>query len=156
MRRLMEDNKGPSTPESELVKAASSYAFIFCFCNLIIVIILVDLKPKLSFDQESEQIRLSMPTNTGIEGAISKSLVNKNTFSPQAREVSQHAKEEVVVDKVGSEGNDNCDCNSEEDDDELKRRVEEFIERVNEGWKAEHLSTSSLLWGENNNKELLE
>ena len=91
-----------------------------------------------------------MPTNTGIEGAISKSLVNKNTFSPQAREVSQHAKEEVVVDKVGSEGNDNCDCNSEEDDDELKRRVEEFIERVNEGWKAEHLSTSSLLWGENN------
>ena len=45
---------------------------------------------------------------------------------------------------------------SREDDDELKRRVEEFIERVNEGWKAEHLSTSSLLWGENNNKELLE
>ena len=140
-----------------ITQAASSYAFIFCFCNLIIVIILVDLKPKLSFDQESEEIPLSMPTNIGIQEANSKSLANKNTFSPQAIEVSQHAKEEVVVDKVENEGSDNCNCNStEEDDDELKRRVEEFIERVNEGWKAEHLSTSSLLWGENNNKELLE
>ncbi|KAK7391787.1 hypothetical protein VNO78_20208 [Psophocarpus tetragonolobus] len=133
-------------------QAASSYAFIFCFCNLIIVIILVDLKPKLGFDQESEEIPLSVPTNTGIQGANSKCLVNKNTLSPQA-----YAKEEVVVDKVETEGDHNYNCNREEDD-ELKRRVEEFIERVNEGWKAESVSTSSLIRGENNNnnRELLE
>nr|KYP74615.1 hypothetical protein KK1_007302 [Cajanus cajan] len=134
-------------------QAASSYAFIFCFCNMIIVFILVDLKPKLGFDQESEEIPLSMPSNTGTHGANSKFLVNKNTLSPQAREVS-HAKEDMVVDRIETEGSDNC--NSEEDDDELKRKVEEFIERVNEGWKAEYLCASSLLWGENNNRELLE
>lgn len=124
--------------------AASSYAFIFCFCNLIIVIILVDLKPKLSFNQGSEEIPLSMLTNTAIEGANSKCLVNKSTSSPQAIEVA-HVKEEVVVDRVEIEGNDNCNCNSTEEDDELRRRVEEFIERINEGWKAEHSSSSSLL-----------
>lgn len=136
-----------------ITEAASSYAFIFCFCNLIIVIILVDLKPKLSFHQESEEIPLSIPSNTGVQAANSKCFVNKNTSSPQAREVA-HAKEEEGVDNnIESEGNGNF--NSEEDD-ELKRRVEEFIERVNEGWKAECLNASSLLWGERNNKELLE
>ncbi|TKY51961.1 hypothetical protein E2542_SST23481 [Spatholobus suberectus] len=115
-----------------ITQAASSYAFIFCFCNLIIVFILVDLKPKLSFDQEGEEIPLSVPTN-------------------RAREVA-HAKEEVAVDNIENEGNG---IYNSEEDDELKRRVEEFIERVNEGWKSEYLSTSSFLWGENN-KELLE
>ncbi|KAL2325198.1 hypothetical protein Fmac_024256 [Flemingia macrophylla] len=135
-----------------ITQAASSYAFIFCFCNLIIVFILVDLKPKLSFDQESEEIPLSVPSNTGAQRPNSKFWVNKNTISPQATEVS-HVKENEVVDRIKIEGSDNC--NTEEEDDELKRRVEEFIERVNEGWKAEYLSTSSFLWGENN-KELLE
>lgn len=139
-----------------ITQAASSYAFIFCFCNLIIVIILVDLKPKLSFNQGSEEIPLSLITNKGIEAAKSKCLVSKSTLTPQAREVA-HVKEEVVVDRVEMEGKDNCNCNSTEEDDELRRRVEEFIERVNEGWKAEHFNSSSLLWGENNNnKELLE
>jgi len=102
----------------------------------------VDLKPKLSFNQGGEEIPLSVLTNTGIEGANSKCLVNKSTLSPQARE---HVKEEVVVDRVQIEGDDDYNCNSTEEDDELRRRVEEFIERVNEGWKAEHFSSSSLL-----------
>ncbi|KAK7344071.1 hypothetical protein VNO77_13314 [Canavalia gladiata] len=127
-----------------ITEAASSYAFIFCFCNLIIVIILVDLKPKLSFDLGRE-IPLIMLTNTGMQETNSKCLVNNNTLSPQA-------KEEVAVDKVETEGNGNC---NREEDDELRRRVEEFIERVNKGWKAEYLSTSSFL-RDSNNKELLE
>ncbi|CAJ1976400.1 unnamed protein product [Sphenostylis stenocarpa] len=122
-----------------ITQAASSYAFIFCFCNLIIVIILVDMKPKLGFDRGSEEISLSMPTNTGIHGAKSKCLVSKSTVSPQSTEVG-HIKEEVVVDRAETEGSYNCNCNSTDEDDELRRRVEEFIERVNEGWKAEYLS----------------
>ncbi|KAK7278362.1 hypothetical protein RJT34_23390 [Clitoria ternatea] len=116
-----------------ITQAVSSYAFIFCFCNLIIVIILVDLKPKLNFN-EANGITVSMPTNTAMQGANSKCLVNNNT-----------AKEEVAVEKV----------ESSEEDDELRRRVEEFIDRVNEGWKAEYVSTSSLL-RDSNDKEFLE
>ena len=132
-----------------ITQAASSTAFIFCFCNLIIVIILVDLKPSLSFDQKRE---VSHPTNTGKQGTNSKCLVNKSTPTQQAGEVS-HAHEEEAVHKIETEGNDDSCCNEEEEeeeeeegkDDELRRRVEEFIEKVNKGWKAEYLNTSSLL-----------
>lgn len=130
-----------------ITQAASSTAFIFCFFNLIIVIILVDLKLNLSFDQQNE-IPLSMHTKTGIQETNSKPLINRNTLSPQAGKVS-YAQEAAAaaVNKIGTEGNDNC-CNEEEEkekEEELRRRVEEFIEKVNEQWKAEYLSTSTLL-----------
>lgn len=87
---------------------------------------------------------MSMHTKTDIKETNSKplGLVNKNTQCPQAGEVS-HAKEApaVAVNKIETEGNDNC-CNEEEE--ELRRRVEEFIEKVNEQWKAEYLNTSTL------------
>ncbi|KAG4952591.1 hypothetical protein JHK85_046458 [Glycine max] len=127
-----------------ITQAASSSAFIFCFCNLIIVIILVDLKPSLSIHQESE-IPLSKGENQKQEAKYSKSLVEKETASlPQAVEVS-HDQEAETVESIEIEGNDDCSNEEEDDDDdnnindedELKRRVEEFIEKVNKGWKEE-------------------
>ncbi|XP_019450739.1 PREDICTED: uncharacterized protein LOC109353006 isoform X2 [Lupinus angustifolius] len=126
-----------------MTQAASSSAFIFCFCNLIIVIILVDLKPSLSIHQQSE---------------IPLHIVQKGTGSlPQEAQVSQvqEAKEAeldeeakiLAANNIEIKGNDDWNNEEEEsgeveEDDELKRRVEEFIEKVNRGWKQELLSTS--------------
>ncbi|CAL0328654.1 unnamed protein product [Lupinus luteus] len=133
-----------------ITQAASSSAFIFCFCNLIIIIILVDLKPSLSIHQESE-IPLSIDTNKK-QGTNFKSLVEKDTgSSPQEAQVDEEAKA-LALNKIEVKGNDDWsneeeeseeveDGNEEEEGDELKRRVEEFIEKVNRGWKQELLST---------------
>ncbi|KAF7820683.1 nuclear polyadenylated RNA-binding protein 3-like [Senna tora] len=120
----------------EAVKAASSSGFIFCFCNLIIVIILIDLKPSLSFDQESE-IPVSMVRSS--TGMTHKCQVQKEEA---CREVSQEHKEEEMTDKEEEEEEEE---EEDDDDDELRRRVEEFIDKVNKAWKAELLSTSSLV-----------
>ncbi|CAJ1952513.1 unnamed protein product [Sphenostylis stenocarpa] len=138
-----------------ITQAASSSAFIFCFCNLIIVIILVDLKPSLSIHRESE-VHLLKGANDQKQGANSKPLVEKDTPPmPPAVEVS-HDHEAETVEKIEIEGNK--DCSNEEDEkveeekddnksenDELRKRVEEFIEKVNKGWKEELLSTSTLV-----------
>ncbi|KAK7364251.1 hypothetical protein VNO80_12772 [Phaseolus coccineus] len=137
-----------------ITQAASSSAFIFCFCNLIIVIILVDLKPSLSIHQESE-IHLLEGANDQKQGANSKPIVEKNTTAkPQGVEVS-HDDEAETVENIEIEGNEDeekveqekDDDRSEKDDsnDELRKRVEEFIQKVNKGWKEELLSTSSLV-----------
>jgi len=132
-----------------ITQAASSSTFIFCFCNLIIVIILVDLKPSLSIHQESEIPPSKGDENEKQKAKYSNSLVEKETASlPQAVEVS-HDQEAETVESIEIEGNDDCSNEEEDDDDdnnindedELKRRVEEFIEKVNKGWKEELLST---------------
>ncbi|XP_022640305.1 nuclear polyadenylated RNA-binding protein 3-like [Vigna radiata var. radiata] len=146
-----------------ITQAASSSAFIFCFCNLIIVIILVDLKPSFSIHQQSE-IHLLKGANDQKQGANnSKPVVEKDTAPmPQAVEVEEvsHDHESETVKNIEIEGNDDCsnedeekveqekeDDRSEKDDsnDELRKRVEEFIQKVNKGWKEELLSTSSLV-----------
>lgn len=40
---------------------------------------------------------------------------------------------------------DDDEGNEDEEVDELRRRVEEFIEKINRGWKAEMLTTSLLV-----------
>ncbi|ESW24400.1 hypothetical protein PHAVU_004G127400 [Phaseolus vulgaris] len=129
-----------------ITQAASSSAFIFCFCNLIIVIILVDLKPSLSIHQKSE-IHLLEGANDQKQGARanSKSLVEKDTTAmAQAVEVS-HDDEAETVENIEIEGNEDEEKVEQGKDDELRKRVEEFIQKVNKGWKEELLSTSSLV-----------
>jgi len=136
-----------------ITQAASSSAFIFCFCNLIIVIILVDLKPSLSIHQESEIHLLKGANDHQKQGANSKPLVEKDTTAmPQAVEVEvSHDGEAETVESIEIEGNEDDEKveqeKSEKDDsnDELRKRVEEFIQKVNKGWKEELLSTSSLV-----------
>ncbi|KAK7380194.1 hypothetical protein VNO78_32684 [Psophocarpus tetragonolobus] len=142
-----------------ITQAASSSAFIFCFCNLIIVIILVDLKPSLSIHQESE-IPPSKGENQKQGTKYSKSIVEKDTLPlPQAVQVSRDPEAETeTIEEIEIESNYDCtnedkekeeeevdDDDNNNEEDELKRRVEEFIEKVNKGWKAELLSTSSLV-----------
>ncbi|MED6195459.1 hypothetical protein PIB30_037972 [Stylosanthes scabra] len=153
-----------------ITQAASSSAFIFCFCNLIIVYILVDLKPSLSSSSVHQESSEVTPSSIGInhqkQGTNSKFLVRKDTES-RAIQVSNvqragaeaEAEEEVEteeklieVDIIEIIDNDECfnkEVGKEEEeeeeegnhDDELRKRVEEFIEKVNKGWKEELLIT---------------
>jgi len=119
------------------------------------------LKPSLSIHQQSE-IHLLKGANDQKKGANnnSKPVVEKDTTPmPQAVEVEEvsHDHEAGTVENIEIEGNDDCsnedeekveqekddDRISEKDDsnDELRKRVEEFIQKVNKGWKEELLST---------------
>ncbi|OIW07874.1 hypothetical protein TanjilG_19975 [Lupinus angustifolius] len=153
-----------------MTQAASSSAFIFCFCNLIIVIILVDLKPSLSIHQQSEIPLHIVQKGTGSlpqEAQVSQVQEEKEAeldeetkeaeLDEEAKEaeLDEEAKEAeldeeakiLAANNIEIKGNDDWNNEEEEsgeveEDDELKRRVEEFIEKVNRGWKQELLSTS--------------
>ncbi|XP_062159209.1 uncharacterized protein LOC133866637 [Alnus glutinosa] len=125
-----------------ITQAASNHLFIFCFCNLIIAFVLVGSKPTPKIGRAGE-IPLSLVINTRTNrnpGTDSKliSYDDKETL----RDVNQVScsQEAPPVDDREENGNRNFQEEGEDhDDDELRRRVEEFIEKVNRGWKAEIL-----------------
>lgn len=131
-----------------LTQAASNSLYVFCFCNLIIVMIVVGSKPGSYFDQESE-LSLSKVTHTTTndkqvdhdakceqKGTISSSVV-RNEVSNVKTELASNEKTVIAHQIV-----DNKECDN---DDELRRRSEEFIEKVNREWRAELLRTSHLI-----------
>lgn len=141
-----------------LTQAASNSLLVFCFCNLIIVIIVMGSKPGSYFEQESE-IPVSMSSSykynrnnancKQVDDAKCKqeegTLVNPSdtVFS----KVSSNAKKELATasdekDSIISHHNDSKKCDN---DDELRRRAEEFIEKMNKGWRAELLRNSHLI-----------
>ncbi|PON59967.1 hypothetical protein TorRG33x02_286140 [Trema orientale] len=117
----------------------SNPLFIFCFCNLIIVIILISSKPISNTKRESE----SFESTVKIRGRRSAKGGNKENKAYV--EVSKG----MLSSEKGEAENDRGDrANHEEndkDEDELRKRVEEFIEKVNKGWKAELLIRTSRL-----------
>ncbi|CAL5185046.1 unnamed protein product [Lathyrus oleraceus] len=147
-----------------ITQAASSSTFIFCFCNLIIVIILLDLKPSVNVHQKSE-IHLSICESETLKQEINSKSIESLTQEKEVPRVvidveAKEEKEEEDEDEIEIENNEDVDCNNndveiEENDDELRKRVEEFIEKVNKKWKEELLSTSRLVYGKNNNNEIL-
>lgn len=130
-----------------ITQAASNSVFIFCFCNLIIVFILVGSKSSSVCDQEGE-IPLSVTNNASTDhgrGTNREQILDDNEFSRNANEVPV-SQEAPVADnhENGSGDNRDKDDDGHGDSDELRRRVEEFIEKVNKGWRAE-LSGSARL-----------
>lgn len=119
-----------------ITQTASNSLFAFCFCNLIIVIILVGSKPTSNFDQES-RIPLSVVTNRSTNDK--QGTVNAKHVYEEVDEVSTISQKSLGHDNEGGNGAENNEEESE-DNDELRRRVEEFIEKVNKGWKAEKLT----------------
>lgn len=95
-----------------IAMAASNSHMIFCLCNLIIAFVVVG----------------SSKSNDGNRKLISSVAdeENGNTTS-----VSLLQKARVEADEGGKD----------EDDEDLKRRVEEFIQKMNEGWKEEKVKT---------------
>ncbi|KAG2715687.1 hypothetical protein I3843_03G091800 [Carya illinoinensis] len=120
-------------------QAASNSVFIFCFCHLIIVVILVGSKSSPNLDKE-EEIPVSGIINTSTyqkQGRKSEQLFDGKELSYSQEAAPAADKEE----KGNSDDHDNKDADKDGEDhhDELRRRVEEFIEKVNQGWKEELL-----------------
>ncbi|KAF3433109.1 hypothetical protein FNV43_RR24211 [Rhamnella rubrinervis] len=118
-------------------QAASNSLFIFCFCNLIIFIILGSSKP---FSKASQQVKSRNTNNKGSERAKQTNAAN-NAFMEDSEE--PNSLKALSAGDKGNNDNDNDESGDEDygDDDELRQRVEEFIEKVNEGWKAEVLGS---------------
>lgn len=97
----------------ELLNQTNYNSFVaFIFCNLIIVILLVNSsKPSSKTSHNNKLVPLPMDKNNGLEYAV-EAMNNCNE-------------------------NETIDCDEE---DELTRKVEEFIQKVNRCWKAEKLS----------------
>lgn len=103
--------------------AASSTLFIFCFCNFIILTILFFS----SFDDDISLKPLSIVihSNTDMQQSVCQNLM-----------LQQHPMIDVAELPVTQNESES------ESDDDFRRRVEEFIETVNRGWKEERQSTS--------------
>ena len=112
----------------------SNSLFIFCFCNLIIVIILIGSKPNSNTKRESESLESTVINKRGRS-----SKGGEYEFSKAAMEVSINAQNGEAENDKGDRTNDKeNDIKEDKDEDELRKRVEEFIEKVNKGWKAEY------------------
>ncbi|XP_040364057.1 uncharacterized protein LOC112171646 [Rosa chinensis] len=132
-----------------LTQAASNSLYVFCFCNLIIVMIVVGSKPGSYFDQESElprsKVTYTITSDKQVDhdanceqmGITSSSVVINSEVSNAKKELASDEKagfdEQIVV-------SNECD-----NDDELRRRAEEFIKKVNREWRAELLTNSHLI-----------
>ncbi|XP_048228552.1 uncharacterized protein LOC125369726 [Ricinus communis] len=125
-----------------ITQAASNSIFVFCFCNLIIAMILIASNSKQGHNcNQDRQVPISIVTNTCTNGkhAAVKHLFGGNKMVLEDSRVSNAQETPMAKDK----GSDNCDdYKKDNENDEFRRRVEEFIDKVNRGWKAESLRTS--------------
>lgn len=126
-----------------ITQAASNYLFVFCFFNLIIVIILAGSKPGSGIHQQNE-ILLSIGADVYRNANDQEPDSNKNSVLVDLIEPVEEGKGnsgdrnedgDVENDKIDEHDND------EGEEDEFRRRIEEFIAKVNKGWRAEMLRT---------------
>ncbi|KAK1415349.1 hypothetical protein QVD17_31130 [Tagetes erecta] len=120
--------------------AASNPHFIFLFCNMIILtLILVNLEPSSNSDQKHNATPIPPPPPLS---AANENITFETTTTRTTLFQETPANVSIDVDRVSND----CELMVNEDeelsDDELRRRVEEFIDKVNRGWKAEKLSLS--------------
>lgn len=119
--------------------AAPDPLLVFGLCNLIIVILILSgLNPSSMGPQEwAHEVpkRIEKEEKGGHESFFSEDIEASSSAN-----VSQAANDKKLP-NVGREESDNEDEYEEEADDELRRRVEEFINKVNRGWKEERLMT---------------
>ncbi|KAI8564656.1 hypothetical protein RHMOL_Rhmol03G0198000 [Rhododendron molle] len=126
--------------------AASNSLLIFCFCNLIIAVLLLGgSKPCSEFGDQEHSCGIPTPPFTfrsrneveGPETSTCSAVLDKHNASSTGVGEARDA-EKATADEEKENDDDG-------DDDELRRRVEEFIDKINEGWKAEKLRTSLLV-----------
>ncbi|KAL3647433.1 hypothetical protein CASFOL_008401 [Castilleja foliolosa] len=118
--------------------AASNSLAVFCFCNLIIAILLI------GSSSNSEEIK---PINNNTFSSLANDEnFKKSTFSDQFEKANcnKNVVIETVEEKVSCVSIDMVDFEEEEEeeevnDDELKKRADEFIEKINRGWRAEKM-----------------
>ncbi|XVF09708.1 hypothetical protein REPUB_Repub07fG0118600 [Reevesia pubescens] len=126
-------------------RAVSNNLYVFCIFNLIIVMILMGSKHGSNVDQHYE-IPLSTPTydkqDLEVKQLFHSSEQAKNgSIVSSACETATEDNKGNINDCVNANKTDDAD-EDDEGDDELRRRVEEFIAKVNREWRAEKLGMS--------------
>ncbi|XP_073131284.1 uncharacterized protein [Henckelia pumila] len=151
--------------------AASNSLAVFCFCNLIIGIILVsgsskpnesipfpsiisdeNLKknadPTKADKEDGEEDRLSSISTTDESRPFPITRNDEINLEKDAVSSSEKAKESIESNpddekfwSVSIAMDENI--TGEEEDDELRERIEEFIAKINRGWRDEKLKAFS-------------
>ncbi|KAK3407254.1 hypothetical protein EUGRSUZ_K03333 [Eucalyptus grandis] len=136
------------TAESAAQGGSNSFA-VFCLCNLLIVIILMSSKPSSNFEERSE-FHLALVTHDSVMDEhridIERPHGDEETL-PEVMELCVYENLEKEGGNYNSEGEDNNEDGGEsnsDDDDEFKRRIEAFIDKVTSEWKAEKSRTQCL------------
>ncbi|XVE87138.1 hypothetical protein DITRI_Ditri18aG0092400 [Diplodiscus trichospermus] len=121
-------------------QAVSNNLYVFCLFNLIIVIILMGSKHGSTLDQDYE-----IPLSTPIYGKRDMEVKQLPHRSEQTKDTSRVSSAKETAMEDSKENRNDCNANNMDDtdkDDELRRRVEEFIAKVNREGRAEKLGMS--------------
>ncbi|KZV51898.1 hypothetical protein F511_09162 [Dorcoceras hygrometricum] len=150
--------------------AASNSLAVFCFCNFIIGMILVSGSSKSKESSPSpsivsgENLKRNAVSSSMEERRLSSFAMaddsrpfrithNDEISEKNAGSLSEKADESIkcsdgdqkswpvsiAVDEIIVE--EAIDSTDKEEDDELRKRIEEFIEKINRGWRDEKLKT---------------
>lgn len=120
-----------------IIIAASNPHLIFLFCNLIIVIlILVSLEPTSNSHNNCTATPIPPPQPPPPAINENKSF-ETTTLTAQLQPKTTNCNVSIDVDKLWNDCGLPFKDHEEEHDDELRRRVEEFIDKINRGWKVE-------------------
>lgn len=125
----------------ELISQASSNSLAaFCFCNFLIAILLVgNLKPSSQFREEEKLNELpTVPDEDNVKKHAFFRTQKSNDLIVEAEEENASSVSITIVDDDDEEERLN------EDEDELRKRVEEFIDKINRGWRAEKFKIHAL------------
>ncbi|KAF8006450.1 hypothetical protein BT93_K0673 [Corymbia citriodora subsp. variegata] len=132
---------------AEFVAQAASNSFVvFCFCNLLIVVIFMSPKSSSKFEERT-QFHLPIVTHNSVMDDhridIEQPPEDEET-TPEVMElcVCENLEKEGRSYSIEGEADDEDDGESNED--EFRRRIEAFINKVNREWKAEKLRTHYL------------
>ena len=125
--------------------AASDSLVAFFFFNLIIAILLVGSSWPSSNVVCDQQSPTALPgiadkKDQDIKDGSFDSCKSLNVMIAEQKRVSPLAESSFVNEaEINDDGEEGPDDNQNKEDDELRRRVEEFIDKVNRGWRAEQL-----------------
>ncbi|KAL2920538.1 Frequency clock protein [Bienertia sinuspersici] len=140
-----------------ITQASSNFHLIFCFCNILIVILLIDRSnkdSKCSSTSSSEFLQIVITTGYENYGKVAEDDDSSEELSSEAAMPIQYDEEvDTEEDDDTEEDEDDydygygydyeCDEELEYDSDELKKRIEEFINKTHREWRAERLRLSS-------------
>jgi len=129
-----------------IAQAYSNFHFIFCFCNVIIIFLLIgSARPSNS---RSSPVHQAVKNRNAL--LIKESACRMSDYSDAAKEeddddivkkAGPHDKDKR--EKLEERSKDDDDDDHDDDDGQLRRRIEEFIDKVNREWRAEKIRASS-------------
>ncbi|KAL8148173.1 hypothetical protein AgCh_005505 [Apium graveolens] len=127
----------------ELINLVASNSFlVFCFCNLIIIILLIGSSKSASgtnSDEDSTCLHsqeLARGNEKGMTAQSKKSYTSSNDKNESRSFIEPCVDRNLLnFEEVGRK----------EEDDELRERIEAFIDKTTQAWKSEMLQKSIVI-----------